>query len=43
MQVEFDKRKDAANRRGHGISLARAADFDFIASYTIIEDSQDYG
>ena len=43
MRVEFDKRKDAANRRRHRISWARADDFDFAASYTIIEDSQDYG
>ena len=31
MDIEFDIAKDAANIANHGVSLARAADFDFLA------------
>ena len=41
--VTFDPAKDAINRKQHGISLARAIDFDFLTSLTDIDNSQDYG
>jgi uncharacterized DUF497 family protein len=31
MDIEFDPAKDAANIAKHGVSLARAADFDLLA------------
>ncbi len=31
MEIEFDPAKDAANIAKHGMSLARAADFDLLA------------
>lgn len=43
MAVLFDPEKDAINRAKHGISLARAEDFDFDAALYIVDDSQDYG
>jgi len=43
MEVTFDPAKDAENIRNHGISLARAKDFDFHTAYFDDDDSQDYG
>jgi uncharacterized DUF497 family protein len=43
MEVTFDPAKDAENVRKHGISLARAEDFDFDTAHYDIDDSQDYG
>ena len=43
MKVSFDPAKDAENVRKHGISLARARDFDFDTAYYLDDDSQDYG
>lgn len=43
MAITFDPRKDAINRRKHGISLARAADFDFEAAVFAVDDREDYG
>ena len=43
MDVVFDPAKDAENIRKHGISLARAADFDFDTAFYFDDDSQDYG
>jgi hypothetical protein len=43
MEVTFDPAKDAENIRKHGISLARAEDFDFDTAYYVDDDSQDYG
>jgi len=44
MRVTCDSSKDAENIRKHGISLARAEDFDMGASANIREDdSKDYG
>ena len=43
MEVTFDPTKDAENVRKHGISLARAKDFDFDTAYYLDDDSQDYG
>lgn len=41
MSIDFDPEKNALNMRKHGISLARAADFEVIA---VLEDTrQDYG
>lgn len=41
MDVDFDPFKDAANITKHGVSLARAADFEFRA--VAIDDRRDYG
>jgi len=43
VEVTFDPAKDAGNIRKHGISLARAKDFDFDTAYYLDDDSQDYG
>ncbi|HZY63555.1 MAG TPA: BrnT family toxin [Edaphobacter sp.] len=43
MAITFDPRKDAINRRKHGISLSRAEDFDFEAAVFVIDDREDYG
>jgi uncharacterized DUF497 family protein len=43
MGVKFDPKKDAINRCKHGISLARANEFDFDTAIVGIDDSQDYG
>ncbi len=43
MLISFSPRKDAINRRKHGISLRRAEDFDLITALIFPEDSQDYG
>lgn len=43
MQVEFDGAKDEANRRKHGISLAAAAEMDFLLAQIIPDDRRDYG
>jgi uncharacterized DUF497 family protein len=39
--IDFDPEKDAANIKKHGISLARAADFE--DRRTVIDDRRDYG
>jgi len=41
--IEYDKRKDKANQRKHGISLSRAEDFDFEQALYSIDDREDYG
>jgi uncharacterized DUF497 family protein len=43
MEITFDPAKDAENVRKHGLSLARAKDFDFDTAYYVEDDSQDYG
>ena len=43
VEVTYDDAKDAENKAKHGISLARAEDFDFDSAYFIDDDSQDYG
>jgi uncharacterized DUF497 family protein len=43
MKVEFDSEKDWANRRKHGISLAAAAEMDFLVAQIIPDDRRDYG
>lgn len=41
--IEFDKNKDAANRREHGISLEKARDFDFSGALQMEDTRRDYG
>lgn len=43
MQVGFDAPKERLNRQKHGISLTRAAKFDFDRCLYIVDDSRDYG
>lgn len=43
MPITYDPAKDAKNIRKHGISLQRAADFNFDAAVYSIDDSQNYG
>jgi uncharacterized DUF497 family protein len=43
MSTSFSARKDAINRRKHGISLQRAEDFDLTTALIFPDDSQDYG
>ena len=43
MEVTFDPAKDAENIKKHGISLARAEDFDEDTAFFEVDDSQDYG
>jgi len=41
MKIVFDPAKDEVNRTKHGVSLARAVDFEILA--VIADDRQDYG
>jgi hypothetical protein len=41
--ITFDEKKDAINRRKHGISLRRAEDFDFDTAAFVVDDREDYG
>jgi hypothetical protein len=41
--ITFDPRKDVSNKKKHGISLSRAADFDFEAAIFLVDDREDYG
>jgi len=41
--IEFDEKKDAANRREHGISLEKAQDFDFSTALQAEDARRDYG
>lgn len=43
VEVVYHPAKDIVNQREHGISLARAKDFDFSTADTDIDDSQNYG
>lgn len=42
MEVVFDPAKDAANIEKHGLSLADAADFDFLNAVVGVDDRFDY-
>jgi len=42
VDVTFDTAKDVENSRKHGVSLARARDFDFDTAHYLDDDSQDY-
>jgi uncharacterized DUF497 family protein len=39
----FDRAKDRINKKKHGISLSRAADFDYDAAMYVVDDREDYG
>jgi uncharacterized protein (DUF4415 family)/uncharacterized DUF497 family protein len=41
--ITFDPKKDAINKKQHGISLARAEEIDFDGATFIIDDREDYG
>lgn len=41
--IEFDPAKDEANIAKHGVSLARAADFEMEAASVSKDDRADYG
>jgi uncharacterized protein len=41
--IEYDPKKDKANKRKHGISLGRAEDFEFEEALYSIDDREDYG
>ena len=43
MQIEFDSEKDRVNRQKHGLSLAAAAEMDFLAALVIPDERRDYG
>lgn len=43
MAITFDPKKDTINKKKHGISLNRAADFDFEAAIFLVDDREDYG
>ena len=43
MQIEFDGGKDWINRQKHGISLAAAAEMDFLTARVIPDNRRDYG
>lgn len=43
MEIVFDQKKDAANKKKHGISLRRVDDFDFDDALFKIDDRKDYG
>jgi uncharacterized DUF497 family protein len=43
IDISFDARKDAYNRRKHGISLRRAEAFDMDTAWIELDDSQDDG
>lgn len=42
MRVEFDPRKDAANRARHGVSLALARELDWDAALVWVDDRFQY-
>ena len=43
MAITFDPRKDAINRKKHGISLAQAEKFDRETAVVVVDDREDYG
>jgi len=43
MQIEFDPRKDATNRRKHGVSLAEVARFEWDLAEIVADSGYDYG
>ena len=42
MQIDFDLKKDVANRANHGVSLAVAASLDWDAALVWIDDRFEY-
>ncbi|HEY5214878.1 MAG TPA: BrnT family toxin [Acidobacteriaceae bacterium] len=43
MAITFDPKKDAINKKQHGISLARAEEIDFEWATFVVDDREDYG
>ena len=43
MEIVFDPKKDAANKKKHHIPLSRANDFDFESALYSVDDREDYG
>lgn len=43
MEFLFDSAKDRANKKKHGISLGRVADFDFEAALFVVDNREAYG
>ncbi len=43
MAITFDPKKDAINKRKHGISLARAEEIDLDHAIFMVDDREDYG
>ena len=42
MQIDFDPKKDVANRENHGVSLAIAASLDWDAALAWVDDRFEY-
>ena len=42
MQIDFDPKKDLANRANHGVSLAIAASLDWDAALVWVDDRLEY-
>lgn len=43
MAITFDPKKDAINKKQHGISLMRAQEIDFDWATFLVDDREDYG
>ena len=43
MPIEFDPAKDRLNRAKHGLSLARAEEFEFATAFRVADTRRDYG
>lgn len=43
MAITFDPKKDAINRKKHGISLAQAEKLDRGTAVVVVDDREDYG
>jgi uncharacterized DUF497 family protein len=43
VEIVFDPKKDAANKRKHGVSLSQADDFDFESALYSVDGREDYG
>jgi uncharacterized DUF497 family protein len=43
MPLDFNTKKDAQNRKAHGLSLAEADNFDFDTAVIVEDDREHYG
>ncbi|NBX02788.1 MAG: BrnT family toxin [Alphaproteobacteria bacterium] len=43
MEITYDKNKDKANQKKHGLSFEHAYDFDFDDCVTVVDMRKDYG
>jgi uncharacterized protein len=43
VQIDFDPQKDASNRAKHGVSLAAAAELEWVAALVWVDDRFEYG